>query len=116
MRPWLLAVGVLAAIGIVAYVGYVALGGRGSGPGSGGQVAWTRFGSQDVHSLAFVGGDPQHVLFGHHGGLTESRNGGRTWSALPVRDDAMSMVPAGDGSIVIAGHNVFTASRDGGRT
>lgn len=28
----------------------------------------------------------------------------------------MSMTPAGDGSIVIAGHNVFTASRDGGAT
>jgi len=38
-------------------------------PGPTGQVAWTGFGSADVHSLAFVGGDPQHLLFGHHGGL-----------------------------------------------
>lgn len=83
---------------------------------SAGPVAWARLGSEDVHSLAFVGGDPQHVLFGHHGGLEESRDGGRTWSGLPVRDDAMSTAPANDGSIVIAGHEVFVASRDGGAT
>jgi len=75
-----------------------------------------RFDSADVHSLAFVGGDPQHLLFGHHGGLEESRDGGRTWSALPVRADAMGMSSAADGSIVIAGHEVFMASRDGGKT
>lgn len=79
-------------------------------------MAWATLRTQDVHSLAFVGGDPEHLLFGHHGGLLESRDGGRTWSALPVRDDAMSMTPADDGSIVIAGHLVFTASRDGGAT
>jgi hypothetical protein len=45
------------------------------GPG-GGQVAWASLRTQDVHSLAFVGGDPEHVLFGHHGGLLESRDGG----------------------------------------
>lgn len=81
-----------------------------------GQTAWARFDTADVHSLAFVGGDPDRILFGHHGGLLESRDGGRTWAALPVRDDAMSMAPADDGSIVIAGHEVFTASRDGGAT
>ena len=81
-----------------------------------GQTAWARFDTADVHSLAFVGGDSERVLFGHHNGLLESRDGGRTWSALPVRDDAMSMAPAGDGSIVIAGHLVFSASRDGGAT
>jgi photosystem II stability/assembly factor-like uncharacterized protein len=81
-----------------------------------GPVPWSTFRTQDVHSLAFVGGDPQRVLFGHHGGLRESRDGGRNWTALPVRDDAMSTSPANDGSIVIAGHEVFTASRDGGAT
>lgn len=80
------------------------------------QTAWTRFGTQDVHSLSFVAGDPSRVLFGHHGGLLASSDGGQTWSPLPVRDDAMSMAPASDGSIVIAGHLVFTASRDGGAT
>lgn len=81
-----------------------------------GQAAWTRFGTSDVHSLAFVGGDPDHVLFGHHGGVSESRDGGRTWSALPERNDAMSLSAASDGSIIVAGHDVFRASRDGGAT
>jgi photosystem II stability/assembly factor-like uncharacterized protein len=79
-------------------------------------TAWARFNSTDVHSLAFVGGEPDHLLFGHHGGLLESRDAGRTWSALPVRDDAMSLAPAADGSIVIAGHLVLSESRDGGAT
>lgn len=79
-------------------------------------VSWTRFGTQDVHSLAFVDDDPQRVLFGHHGGLLTSSDGGRTWSALPVGQDAMSTSTASDGSIVIAGHDVFSASRDGGAT
>ena len=107
---WLLAAGIIV---VVAAVGVVLLAG---GPTPGGQVAWASLRTQDVHSLAFVGGDDRHVLFGHHGGVLESRDGGRTWSALPVRQDAMSMVPASDGSIVIAGHEVFAASRDGGLT
>lgn len=81
-----------------------------------GPVPWATFGSEDVHSLAFVDSDPQHLLFGHHGGLEETRDGGRTWSPLPFREDAMSMSPASDASIVIAGHEVFVASRDGGQT
>jgi photosystem II stability/assembly factor-like uncharacterized protein len=78
-----------------------------------GQVAWARLGSQDVHSLSFVDAAGSTVLFGHHGGLSRSTDGGRTWSALDVRQDAMSMVPAADGSIIIAGHDVLVASRDG---
>lgn len=81
-----------------------------------GPVPWARLETQDVHSLAFLDGDPERVLFGHHGGLLESMDGGKTWEPLPVRDDAMSMSPASDASIVIAGHEVFVASRDGGKT
>jgi len=81
---------------------------------SGSQTPWTRFGTQDVHSLAFADPSGSKVLFGHHGGLSSSTDGGRTWSALSVRDDAMSVAPASDGSIVIAGHEVLVASRDGG--
>lgn len=78
--------------------------------------SWSRLGTQDVHSLAFVGDDPEHLLFGHHNGIAETRDGGLTWAPLPVGEDAMGMAAAEDGSIVIAGHEVFTASRDGGRT
>jgi photosystem II stability/assembly factor-like uncharacterized protein len=79
-------------------------------------TAWARLGTEDVHSLSFVGDDLDHLLFGHHGGLSETRDGGRTWQPLPTTADAMAMQPATDGSIVIAGHEVFTASHDGGQT
>lgn len=109
-RPtWLAVVGIglLGAAGLVAVILL---------PKATAQVAWTRLGTSDVHSLAFAGADIEHLLFGHHGGLLETSDGGRTWASLPVRDDAMSTVPAADGSIIIAGHDVFTGSRDGGRT
>jgi photosystem II stability/assembly factor-like uncharacterized protein len=107
---WLIRVVVIAAVAIAFAV--VVL--RASSPGE--PVAWTRFGTQDVHSLTFVDGDPERVLFGHHGGLLASEDGGRTWSPLPVRADAMSTSSGADGSVVIAGHDVFVASRDGGVT
>lgn len=109
MPIWVWPIGALVA---VVFVGVVLALSR--SPSS--QAAWAILKTQDVHSLAFVDEDSQHLLFGHHGGLLESRDGGRTWTALPVRDDAMSMAPAQGGSIVIAGHNVFAASRDGGAT
>lgn len=107
---WLILAGLAIVIGATAAA--FMLGSRSTGE----PVAWTRFGTQDVHSLAFVDSDPSRLLFGHHGGLLKSTDGGRNWSSLPVRDDAMSTSPATDGSIVIAGHEVFAASRDGGAT
>lgn len=107
---WPILVGLAVAIG--ATVAAFLFASRSSGE----PVAWTRFGTQDVHSLAFVDGDPSRLLFGHHGGLYASADGGRTWTSMPVRDDAMSTSPASDGSIVIAGHNVFASSLDGGTT
>ena len=106
---WLILVGLAAAIGLAAAA-------FATSRMAGGPVGWSRFGTQDVHSLAFVEGDPQRLLFGHHGGLYASNDGGRSWSSLPFRDDAMSTSPASDGSVVIAGHNVFAATRDGGAT
>jgi photosystem II stability/assembly factor-like uncharacterized protein len=79
-------------------------------------VAWTHLGTQDVHSLAFEPGSTERLLFGHHEGILESADGGRTWSALGVTADAMGMRPGTDGSIVIAGHDVLVASTDGGQT
>ncbi|MFP5341588.1 MAG: hypothetical protein ACLGIJ_01495 [Candidatus Limnocylindria bacterium] len=79
-------------------------------------LAWARLGTEDVHSLAFAGEGTDRVLFGHHGGLMASADGGRTWDDLPVGEDAMSTATSSDGSIIIAGHEVFRASRDGGAT
>lgn len=75
-----------------------------------------RLDTADVHSLAFIGDDARHLLFGHHDGVLESIDGGRTWTDLAAREDAMGMGAADDGSIVIAGHEVFSSSADGGRT
>lgn len=85
-------------------------------PSGSAAAPWSRLGSADVHSLAFVGDDPNRVLFGHHGGIAASSDGGRSWQQLGTRSDAMSLGAASDGSIVIAGHEVFAASRDDGRT
>lgn len=101
---------------LVIVIAFVAVALFLSGPGPGAPAPWARLGTQDVHSLAFVGDDPQHLLFGHHNGIAETRDGGKTWEPLPVGEDAMGMAAADDGSIVIAGHLVFSASRDGGQT
>lgn len=80
------------------------------------QSAWATLGTSDVHSLAFVDGDAGHLVFGHHGGVLESRDGGRTWQPLATTVDAMSLVAAADGSLVVAGHDVLMASPDSGAT
>jgi len=85
-------------------------------PGTSSAIAWSRLATEDVHSLAFVGDDPNRLMFGHHGGILSSADGGRSWDPLATRSDAMSLAPATDGSIVIAGHDVFAESRDDGRT
>lgn len=77
---------------------------------------WSRLGTDDVHVLAFVDDDPDRLLFGHHGGVMSSGDGGRTWERLATGSDAMALRPASDGSIVIAGHEILTESRDDGRT
>lgn len=79
-------------------------------------TAWARLGTEDVHSLAFPTTDLSTVLFGHHGGILKSTDGGRQWQSLPVREDAMGMSAATDGSVIIAGHLVFQGSPDGGTT
>ena len=81
-----------------------------------GQQGWATLGTTDVHSLAFVDGNADHLLFGHHGGVLESQDGGRTWEPLDTNVDAMALTAASDRSIVIAGHDVLTTSPDGGAT
>ncbi len=110
----------LAALaGVVTVIGIgvvVTISSEKTGGQTVGQTPWSRLGTSDVHSLAFSSEDRQSILFGHHGGIDRSRDGGRTWEALATNADAMGMRPAADGSIVIAGHDVLTASRDGGNT
>lgn len=109
--PWLVigAVG-LVIVGLLATVFLRSSGGASSG------TAWARLGTQDVHALRFLPGSTDRLLFGHHGGLLETADRGRSWTPGSARADAMSLsVPGGD-RLVIAGHLVFQESRDGGAT
>jgi photosystem II stability/assembly factor-like uncharacterized protein len=77
--------------------------------------AWARLNTADVHALAFAPADPGHLYFGHHNGLLESRDGGRTWGPASLTGaDAMNVRIAGEGRIQIAGHEVYLESADGG--
>ncbi len=109
-RPILLGVVALAVVG-VALVAFAF-----TRPSDASFVSWSRLGTDDVHSLAFVDGDPDRLLFGHHGGILGTIDGGRTWSPAGTRSDAMALGAVGRDSIVIAGHDVFAESRDAGLT
>ncbi len=77
-------------------------------------VSWSTLGTADVHSLAFDPGDASRLYFGHHGGLLESRDGGRSWQATTLSGaDAMN-VGAAEQRMQIAGHEVYLESTDGG--
>lgn len=114
-RPWwrswrggLLATGAAISLAVIAYVAF------GTG-GLGGAIAWARLGTADVHSLAFDPRDAQHVYFGHHNGLLESVDGGRTWQATGLGGaDAMNVRIGDVGVLQIAGHNVYMESTDSG--
>ncbi len=112
--PLALAIAVTAAAALVVVAWFASS--RPNEQSSRRPTPWSRLGTQDVHSLAFASDSTDHLYFGHHGGILETRDGGRTWSPLPVRQDAMGMRTAPDGSIFVAGHEVFVASADGGRT
>jgi photosystem II stability/assembly factor-like uncharacterized protein len=84
---------------------------------NGGVVAWAQLDTADVHSLAFDPADPDHLFFGHHGGLLESRNGGRSWQPTALADaDAMNVRVSDEGLMQIAGHEVYLESRDAGQS
>lgn len=112
--PFLVGGAAVAAVGAVAVIFVLNAGGQES---VGGATHWSRLGTQDVHSLAFDPADPQHLYFGHHGGLLEIRDGGRTWQGTALRGaDAMNVAPPSGGFFQIAGHNVYMETTDGGRT
>lgn len=124
--PWIAAI-VLVAIAAVA-AGLTLRGGGDDGkdsagtwqPGSGnGELSVLK--TPDYHSMAISPADPNLVLYGHHGGVLLSRDGGRSWEATNLEgetDDAMGMGFAdARGEVVLAaGHDTFFRSTDGGRT
>lgn len=71
----------------------------------------------DYHSLLIDPQDVDHVLFGSHSGIQESRDGGFTWQTGSLLNaDAMIMAasPNAPETIYVAGHDVLQASHDGG--
>ena len=50
--------------------------------------------TNDFHSMAVSPADPNLLLYGHHGGVLRSTDGGRTWNKTNLTaetDDAMGM-------------------------
>jgi photosystem II stability/assembly factor-like uncharacterized protein len=74
-------------------------------------------GTADAHALAFDPRNADHIFFGHHGGLLESRDGGRTWMETTLSGaDAMNVSTGADGGLQVAGHELYVVSSDGGAT
>ncbi len=111
---WIVPVAALILLGAGAVAAVALIWNR---PDGGEAVSWTRLGTADVHSLAFDPVDPAQLYFGHHGGLLESRDGGRSWQPTALSGaDAMNVRVSEEGLIQIAGHEVFFESLDGGQT
>ncbi len=71
--------------------------------------------------MAVSPADPDLILYGHHGGVLRSIDGGQTWLTTTLTgatDDAMGMGISGAEPNVVyaAGHDTFFRSTDGGQT
>jgi len=113
----------LLFVGLVAVTGYVVLSGGGegdTGSPSSRFDALHKFGTADYHSLAFDPSETKTVLFGHHGGLQRSADGGESWETVVDQPnwDAMNTVfdPYTPDTIYVAGHDVFFRSSDSAAT
>ena len=90
-----------------------------AGTGGGGELSQIK--TNDFHSMAVSPSDPNLILYGHHGGVLRSTDGGLTWSKTSLTgetDDAMGMGISGAEPNVVyaAGHDTFFKSTDGGQT
>jgi len=123
-ETWGLRIALYAALlaGVAGVLAFVLLSGGSGGKQTGSPEsrfqAIHTFETADFHSLAFSPNQPGTVLFGHHGGVQMSRDGGETWDSLidePGRD-AMNLVydPFNPETLYMAGHDVFMKSEDGG--
>jgi photosystem II stability/assembly factor-like uncharacterized protein len=116
-RPWLIwAVGVLVIVGVVV-LWYMSQGARTS-VGATASSEIKPVGSikaADYHSLAFSPTDPTTVFFGHHNGIMQSKDGGRSWQPAIERANFDAMIlGASAGTLWMAGHNVFYKTTDRG--
>lgn len=113
-RPWR---AILVGGTAIAAIALAVMLNAGGWTAVGDATAWSTLGTRDVHSLAFDPADPQHLYFGHHGGLLETNDGGRKWQGTALQGaDAMNVAPVSSGFFQIAGHNVYMETVDGGKT
>lgn len=110
----------VTALGIVV-IGAIWLLGRGIGASPEGPATLSQLRTVDFHSLAFSPADGNVLLYGHHGGIMISRDGGRTWNKTNLSgagDDAMGIgfSVAEPDQVFAAGHNTFFSSNDGGQS
>ncbi|MDO8612266.1 MAG: YCF48-related protein [Dehalococcoidia bacterium] len=107
-------------VGVIAFVLLSGGGGDGDGAPPSRFAAIHKFDTADYHSLAFDPEQPNVVLFGHHGGLQMSEDGGESWKKVADQQnwDAMNTVydPFSPDTIYVAGHDVFFRSDDRGST
>ena len=104
-RPLLLAGGTLVAA-VIGLLIWQAL-----KPGASGGALGRLEG--DMHALMFT--SDGRVLYGQHGGIQTSSDGGKTWSDPGGQGDAMGLGASGE-TMYLAGHDVFQKSTDGGKT
>lgn len=119
MALW--AVLLAGAVGVIAFV--LLSGGGGGDEAVGPESRFQpihKFDTADYHALAVDPAQPNVVLFGHHGGLQMSEDGGKSWKEVVDQQnwDAMNTVydPFSPDTVYVAGHDVFFRSDDGGET
>ena len=116
-RPWRAIVVAGAAVAAVTVIAVAVVLNASGQATAGAATAWSTLGTRDVHSLAFDPADNQHLYFGHHGGLLETTNGGRSWQSTALNGaDAMNVAPPAGGFFQIAGHEVYKETTDGGQS
>ena len=123
-----LAAGALALLAVAVVGIQMAGSGGGSQPGepasnvaSGSGAELSQLKTNDFHSMAVSPTDANLILYGHHGGVLRSTDGGRTWVTTTLTgetDDAMGIgISRAEPNVVhAAGHDTFFKSTDGGQT
>ena len=92
-----------------------------AGPGKGADRELSQIRTNDFHSMAMSPTDRNLILYGHHGGVLRSTDGGRTWNKTNLTgetDDVMGMGVSGiePNLVYAAGHDTFFKSIDTGKT
>lgn len=118
-KLWLALLGV-GVIAVIALFLSLQPGGDEGGTSASRSTSIYTFETADLHSLSFDPSNPERLVFGHHGGVMASEDGGKTWKALLNEQnlDGMNLVfdPEQPQTLYLAGHNVFSRSGDAGAT